>query len=351
MAAGFCAVVERRRWVLVIAARPHIESGGDLVLRDIRTTVEPVGQVSCAGCHLRRRSLRACCGLSCIGGAVAGTGGAGSARSGAVARADRAGRPRPLQLATSVRVWMHPSALVLAPAERGGRGTLRISVIGLDVEPRKPGYCPKEQSPPPKSLMRQEAPLGKSLRRRAAVAVLTQDPDKPALGPQLGGNHRQRRSRCSCKGRGRDAPNGAAAAGCRGDLPRGAVFRGHPQLPAVRAGDRSCMCRICKWRQSPACGWSGSKSACELIEGNLADRAPHCSWMSQTSSAGSKALPGTLKVQGGSWQNVAQQVGVSQVALQTDLVQGGAAARGGVASGVVVAYVLLRGRARRLIFR
>ena len=35
--------------VIVIAARPTIESGGDLVLRDIRTPVEPAGQVSCAG--------------------------------------------------------------------------------------------------------------------------------------------------------------------------------------------------------------------------------------------------------------------------------------------------------------
>jgi hypothetical protein len=84
----------------------------------------------------------------------------------------------------------------------------------------------------------------------------------------------------------------------------------------------------------------------ELIEGNLADKVrPHLQ-LDVTDKLGQvqKALSGTLKVQGGSWQNVAQQVGVSQVALQTDLVQVLPLA---VESrpGVVVAYVLLRGRA------
>lgn len=60
-----------------------------------------------------------------------------------------------------------------------------------------------------------------------------------------------------------------------------------------------------------------------------------------------QSLSGTLRLQGGAWQSVApvaQAVGVSQVALQTELSQVLPLAVE-AKPGVVVVYVLLRGRA------
>ena len=85
-----------------------------------------------------------------------------------------------------------------------------------------------------------------------------------------------------------------------------------------------------------------------LVEGNLADEVrPHLRLdVTDKLAESQRALSGTIKLQGGAWQNVqpaAQALGISQVALQTDLSQVLPLAVE-AKPGVVVAYVLLRGR-------
>ncbi len=338
--------------VLVIAARPHIESGGDLVLRDIRTTVEPVGQVSCAGLPIPAAEifaslLRPLASVAQALGQVVRVP-LGPALSQGLTEL---GRPRPLQLGDQrACLDVHPSALVLAPPSAVEGNAKLISVrIGLDVEPRvNLGDCPKEQSPPPKSLtVRQEA-LGEEFAVQVAVAVPTQDLTNQ-LGPQLVGKKLGSAAQ-SLLVQGVEVGDASGRVLLRLDVAgiyTGALYLwGTPQLRSE--GGR----QILHVPDLQVAAESSSRlerlkvGLYELIEGNLADKVrPHLQ-LDVTDKLGQvqKALSGTLKVQGGSWQNVAQQVGVSQVALQTDLVQVLPLA---VESrpGVVVAYVLLRGRA------
>jgi hypothetical protein len=245
---------------------------------------------------------------------------------------------------------VHPSALVLAPPSAVEGNAKLISVrIGLDVEPRvNLGDCPKEQSPPPKSLtVRQEA-LGEEFAVQVAVAVPTQDLTNQ-LGPQLVGKKLGSAAQ-SLLVQGVEVGDASGRVLLRLDVAgiyTGALYLwGTPQLRSE--GGR----QILHVPDLQVAAESSSRlerlkvGLYELIEGNLADKVrPHLQ-LDVTDKLGQvqKALSGTLKVQGGSWQNVAQQVGVSQVALQTDLVQVLPLA---VESrpGVVVAYVLLRGRA------
>lgn len=86
----------------------------------------------------------------------------------------------------------------------------------------------------------------------------------------------------------------------------------------------------------------------ELVEGNLADKVrPHLQIdVTDRLTQVQQALSGTLRLQGGAWQQVApvaQVIGVSQVALQTELSQVLPLAVE-AKPGAVVVYVLLRGR-------
>ena len=162
---------------LVIAARPTIESGGDLVLRDIRTTVEPIGQVSCAGLPIPVAEIFSGM-LRPLQAAAQGLGQVvrvplGPALSQGLTEL---GRPRPLQLAG------HKACLDVHT----------VSVrLGLDVEPRlNLGDCPSGGSPPLQSLtVRQEA-LGEEFGVQVAVAVpatdLTQLVQPQLVGKRLG---------------------------------------------------------------------------------------------------------------------------------------------------------------------
>ena len=168
----------------MIAARPTIESGGDLVLRDIRTTVEPIGQVSCAGLPIPVAEIFSGM-LRPLQAAAQGLGQVvrvplGPALSQGLTEL---GRPRPLQLAgRKACLDVHPTALVLAPPSAAADAAHTVSVrLGLDVEPRlNLGDCPSGGSPPLQSLPGAAVTL---LRYRPGGEVTTVAGDATAVAP------------------------------------------------------------------------------------------------------------------------------------------------------------------------
>lgn len=340
---------------LVIAARPTIESGGDLVLRDIRTTVEPIGQVSCAGLPIPVAEIFSGM-LRPLQAAAQGLGQVvrvplGPALSQGLTEL---GRPRPLQLAgRKACLDVHPTALVLAPPSAAADAAHTVSVrLGLDVEPRlNLGDCPSGGSPPLQSLtVRQEA-LGEEFGVQVAVAVPATDLTQ-LVRPQLVGK-RLGSSAQSLLVQGVEVGDASGRVLLRLDVAgiyTGSLFLwGTPQLQTE--GGR----QILHVPDLQVAAESSSRlqdlkvSLYELIEGNLADKVrPHLRLdVTERLTAVQQSLSGTLRLQGGAWQSVApvaQAVGVSQVALQTELSQVLPLAVE-AKPGVVVAYVLLRGRA------
>lgn len=340
--------------VLVIAARPQIEGGGDLVLRDIRTTVEPVGQIQCGGLPIPVAEVFS--GMLRPLQSVAGQLGQllkiplGPALSQGLAELSK---PRPLTLSgRKACLDLHPSALVLAPPSAAPDGSHAISVrIGLDVEPRlNLGDCPSGGGSAPSSLTVRQENLGEEFAVQVAVAVPATDL-KAVLAPQLVGK-RLGSAAQSLLVQSVEVGDANGRVLLRLDVAgiySGSLFLwGTPQL--VLENGR----QILHVPDLQVAAESSSKlqdlkvALYELIEGNLADKVrPHLRLdVTDRLTEAQRSLSGTLRLQGGAWQSVqplAQAVSVSQVALQTDLSQVlplGVEAK----PGVVVAYVLLRGR-------
>lgn len=339
---------------LVISARPTIEGGGDLVLRDIRTSVEPIGQIQCGGLPLPvadvfSAMLRPLQSLAQQLGQLVKIP-LGPVLAQGIAELST---PRPLAMAgRKTCLDLHPSALVLAPPSAAPDGSHAISVrIGLDVEPRLSlGDCPSGGGRTPASLTVRQENLGEEFAIQVAVAVPMSDL-KSMLGPQLVGK-RLGSAAQSLLVQGVEVGDANGRVLLRLDVAgiyTGALFLwGTPKL--VSEGGR----QILQVPDLQVAAESSSKlqelkvAAYELVEGNLADKVrPHLRLdVTDKLAESQRALSGTIKLQGGAWQNVqpaAQALGISQVALQTDLSQVLPLAVE-AKPGVVVAYVLLRGR-------
>ena len=338
--------------VIVIAARPTIESGGDLVLRDIRTTVEPAGQVSCAGLPIPAAEIFAGM-LRPLQSVAQGLGQVvriplGAALSQGITELSR---PRPMNLSgKKACLDIHPTALVLAPPSAAAAQTVSVR-IGLDVEPRlNLGDCPSGGSPAPTSLTFRQEALGEEFGVQVAVAVpatdLTALISAQLVGKRLGSSGQ------SLLVQGAEVGDANGRVLLRLDVAgvyTGALYLwGTPQLRSE--GGR----QILHVPDLQVAAESNSRlqdmkvALYELVEGNLADKVrPHLQIdVTDRLTQVQQALSGTLRLQGGAWQQVApvaQVIGVSQVALQTELSQVLPLAVE-AKPGAVVVYVLLRGR-------
>ncbi len=338
--------------VIVIAARPTIESGGDLVLRDIRTTVEPAGQVSCAGLPIPAAEIFAGM-LRPLQSVAQGLSQAVRIPLGAALSQGltELGRPRPMNLSgKKACLDVHPTALVLAPPSAADAQTVSVR-LGLDVEPRlNLGDCPTGGNPAPSSLTFRQEALGAEFGVQVAVAVLATDLtaliSEQLVGKRLGSSGQ------SLLVQGAEVGDANGRVLLRLDVAgvyTGALYLwGTPQLRSE--GGR----QILHVPDLQVAAESNSRlqdmkvALYELVEGNLADKVrPHLQIdVTDRLTQVQKALSGTLRLQGGAWQNVAQvtqMVGVSQVALQTELSQVLPLAVE-AKPGAMVVYVLLRGR-------
>ena len=224
--------------------------------------------------------------------------------------------------------------------------------LGLDVEPRlNLGDCPSGGSPPLQSLtVRQEA-LGEEFGVQVAVAVPATDLTQ-LLRPQLVGK-RLGSSAQSLLVQGVEVGDASGRVLLRLDVAgiyTGSLFLwGTPQLQTEGGRQILHVPDLQVATESTSRLQDLKVSLYELIEGNLADKVrPHLRLdVTERLTAVQQSLSGTLRLQGGAWQSVApvaQAVGVSQVALQTELSQVLPLAVE-AKPGVVVVYVLLRGRA------
>jgi hypothetical protein len=344
--------------VLVLAARPTIESGGDLVLRDIRTTVEPVGQVQCAGLPIPVTEIFSGM-LRPLQAVAQGLGQVvrvplGPALSQGLTELSK---PRPFTMSgQKACLDVHPTALVLAPPSAGSSGQTVSVRLGLDVEPRlNLGDCPGGGSPPLNSLTVRQETLGEEFAVQVAVAVPMTDLTA-LLSPQLKGK-RLGTGAQSLIVQGVEVGDASGRVLLRLDVAgiyTGSLFLwGTPQL--ADEGGR----HILHVPDLQVAAESNSRlqdmkvALYELIEGNLADKVRPMLRLDVTDRLASvrQSLSGSLKLQGGAWHSVApvaQAVGVSQVALQTELSQVLPVAVE-AKPGVVIAYVLLRGRSMLLI--
>lgn len=339
---------------LLLSARPTIEGGGDLVLRDVRTSVEPIGQIQCGGlpipvAEVFSAMLRPLQSLAQQLSQVVKVP-LGPALSQGIAELST---PRPLSLSGRKSCLdLHPSALVLAPPSAAPDGLHAIQVrIGLDVEPRLSlGDCPRGAGGPPSSLTVRQENLGEEFAMQVAVAVPMTDL-KAVLAPQLVGK-RLGSAAQSLLVQGVEVGDASGRVLLRLDVAgiyTGSLFLwGTPQV--TNEGGR----QILQVPDLQVAAESNSKlqdlkvAVYELVEGNLADKVrPHLRLdVTDKLLEAQRALSGTIQLQGGAWQSVqpvAQTLGVSQVALRTELSQVLPLAVE-AKPGVVVAYVLLRGR-------
>ena len=333
---------------LVIGARPTLDSQGALELADATVTVEPVGNVQCAGLPVPVAELFPLMLLPAqkaieqtflhlklpLGAAL---------QRGLVEVAT----PRELKLGAQPSCLdLAPSAIVLAPL--GGVGSELVLRLGLEVAPRvNLGACPSGGGAVPTTLSVRQESLSNDYRVTVAVAVPTSELQsrltKALVGRRLGqGPH-------ALTVQGVEVGDAAGRALVKLEVKggyNGAVFLwGTPQVR--QTGERYVLeVPDLKVATESTSRLEDTKIALyELVEGNLADKVRPELQLDVTGALGQAkaALGGTLQLDRKLWQSVpglSEVGGVTMTSTMNQIIPQQVESR----PGVVVLYVQLVGR-------
>lgn len=172
--------------VFTIAIKPTLETGGALVLREPRVTVQSVGALSCAGVSVPIADLFSLM-LKPIEQALAAALGVVKIPLGPAIERGLAELAVPRSMDLQGRkgcLDLDPTGLVVSPLGSGGQAAIRL---GLDVAPRLSlGDCPQRQAAAPQALaVREEASVGPS-RVQVAVAIPSSDLQAPMTAAIVG---------------------------------------------------------------------------------------------------------------------------------------------------------------------
>jgi hypothetical protein len=172
--------------VFTIGIKPTLETGGGLVLREPRVSVQQVGALSCAGVQVPINDLFSFM-LKPIEQALAAALGVVKIPLGPAIERGLAelSVPRAMDLqGRRACLDLDPQGLVVAPIGGGGQAAIRL---GLDVAPRLAlGECPQKPAAAPQSLaVREEASAGPS-RVQVAVAIPSADLQAPLTAAIVG---------------------------------------------------------------------------------------------------------------------------------------------------------------------